>query len=130
MTEPSPPGLSDLCAALPHLKRDAARSGQHQQLRQSLQTLHAILDREDTPARAADIADAVARIWRAYGLPTTPRSWRPDAQFPGRPAAAPVAGAYVYPRHQCAREEKRPPGGAVPFCPFYGNQPLTFEGQP
>ncbi|MFE7277318.1 hypothetical protein [Streptomyces sp. NPDC057623] len=130
MTEPSPPGLSDLCAALPHLKRDAARSGQHAQLRQSLQTLHTILARDDTPARAADVADAIARIWRAYGLPATPRSWRPDTQLPGPQAAAPVIGAYSCPRRQCDREEKRAPGGAVPLCPFYDNEPLAFEGRP
>ncbi|MFG3018392.1 hypothetical protein ACGFZQ_07525 [Streptomyces sp. NPDC048254] len=130
MTEPSPPRLADLCTELPQLKRTAARHGRHAQLRQFLQSLHDILDQADPADRTVALDEAVTRIWRAYGLPVAPRSWRPETQLPGRQAAAPVTGLYVCPRGHCGRAEKRSPGGPLPLCALHDNEPLTFEGQP
>ncbi|WP_405512188.1 hypothetical protein [Streptomyces canus] len=130
MTEPAPPRLADLCTELPHLKRDAARHGRYAQLRQFVQAVHDILDQNEPADRTAALDEAVGQIWRAYGLPVAPRSWRPESQLPGRQAAAPVRGVYVCPRGHCGREEKRPPGGGLPLCALHNNEPLTFEGQP
>ncbi|MFD5539306.1 hypothetical protein ACFWIJ_16145 [Streptomyces sp. NPDC127079] len=131
MTQTSPPSLADLCAELPRLKRDAARNGQHAPLRQFVQVLHDILELPDPSARAASLDATLTQIWRTYGLLIDPRSsWHPETNLPGPLSAAPVKGAYVCPRGHCGREEKRGPGGALPLCALYENEPLTFEGQP